>query len=75
MARYKLPKLGKLGSHPEGKIHQEDEGALRLAVFPEKVKGVVIVQFGTQVTWLGLPPPEARALGKAIIEAADKLTS
>ena len=63
--------LGKTGKYPEGKLNKDDEGELRMGVAVHK--GNVIIEFGTPVHWLGLPPFEARALGEMLIKKANEI--
>ncbi len=67
----KEPKLGATGQFPRGKIHKTDEGEIVLEVTHRE--GNVIIDFGTQVVWLGFPPVEARALAAKIIKHADAI--
>jgi len=64
-------KLGATGEFPDGKIHEDDEGAIRISV--GDAKGNVIIDFGSPVVWLGIPPDDARALAENISERADKV--
>lgn len=64
-------KPGPTGKFPEGKISDDDEGELVMAVGHEE--GNVIVKLGIAVTWFGLPPPEARAFAAAIIAHAEEI--
>jgi hypothetical protein len=51
--------LGATGEFPEGKLNPSDEGALKMAVGYDPLNGVVHIEFGTPVAWLGLPPDNA----------------
>lgn len=59
--------LGATHTAPQGLLNDDDEGALKMAVGYDKVDGIVRLDFGKPVAWLGLPPPEARALAMAIL--------
>ena len=63
------PKLGPTGDFPRGKLGPHDEGGLRLGVAHDS-KGNVIVNFGTEISWFGLPPEEAIQFGKLILKHA-----
>ena len=63
------PKLGALGEFPQGKIDETDEGALRIAVGRDLLNGVVRIDFGTRVTWLGMDIETASEFAAAIIRA------
>ena len=60
------PPVGATGEFPQGKIHPDDEGEIQLAVAWVPDKGVVVVDFGTPVTWLALPPDQALGLADLI---------
>jgi hypothetical protein len=64
-------KLGSTGEFPRGKLNDDDEGALRLAVTAHE--GVVKIIFGKPVAWLGLPKKEALELAATIKKHADSL--
>jgi hypothetical protein len=59
--------FGATGEFPQGKLDDTDEGALRMGVAYDRLNGVVRVQFGKPVAWLGLPPPEARRLAQMLL--------
>jgi hypothetical protein len=59
---------GALGKHPEGRLGTDDEGALQFAV-TEKDDNVII-DFGTPVVWLGLPPQLAADLAALLLQRA-----
>lgn len=63
--------MGKTGRFPKGKIAEDDEGELSLAVGTKN--GVVIIDFGTPVKWFGLPPKKARELAIVLMKHADSL--
>ena len=54
-------KLGATGKFPRGKIYNDDEGELRLAVAADPANGVIKIYFGKPVAWIGLPVAEAQA--------------
>ena len=62
--------FGPTGRFPRGKLHESDEGELRIGV--TVIKGTVIVAFGKEVAWLGLTPQIARDLAASLIERADE---
>ncbi len=62
--------IGPTGEYPNGKLNREDEGELKLAVGMQN--GIVMIMFGTPVTWFGLKPHEARELSRMILKNADK---
>jgi len=69
----KESKLGATGEFPEGKIDKHDEGALRYKVGADQKSQCVIMEFGTPVTWLGLPKKDAIALANSLFIHAQTL--
>jgi hypothetical protein len=65
--------LGPTNKFPQGKLNTQDDGELQLAI--SSAQGNVIIHFGTKVSWLGLPPTEARAFARALLKHADKIES
>lgn len=59
-------KLGATGQFPEGKLTKMDEGEIRFAVFQKD--GGIVLDFGCQVTWLGMTPKQACELGNLLIK-------
>jgi len=68
-------KLGATGNFPKGKIREDDEGELRLAVAHDNDKGVVIVDFGKPVVWIGLPADDAVEFANTILKHAKDLVT
>lgn len=62
--------FGATGQFPQGKLDDTDEGALRMGVAYDKLSGIVRVDFGKPVAWLGLPPPEACQLAQLLLRHA-----
>ena len=63
--------LGPTGKFPQGKIHPRDEGELRFAVGIKD--GVVVMNFGKSVTWIGMDPDLAITLGEQLIRHGKSL--
>lgn len=61
-------KLGATGDFPHGKMNGSDEGGLRFAIGEDG--GNVVLNFGTPVAWLGMPPEQAVALAEMLITKA-----
>ena len=66
----KIEPIGATGTHSEGKFNEDDEGDLRLAIAADHVDGIVRIEFGKPVSWLGLPPDQALHFGQMIINKA-----
>ncbi len=62
--------LGATGNFPHGKLNKHDEGELRLAVAWDNEAGLVRIEFGKPVAWLGLYPPEAIEFARLILKHA-----
>lgn len=50
-------KPGANGEFPNGKIHEDDEGELRMTCGVTQ-DGLIILDFGKPVAWLGLQPED-----------------
>lgn len=66
-------KLGATGEYPQGKLNEQDEGELTLAVSADKASGRILLQFGKPVAWFGMDAAQARAVGAMLIEKANQL--
>lgn len=62
------PLIGSTGMHPEGKLTEADEGSIQFAIGVQD--GKVVLDFGTPVTWLGMPPQDALMLAESLIQKA-----
>lgn len=60
--------VGALGDHPRGKLSADDEGAIQFKVGKEN--GKVVLDFGTQVQWVGMSPQEAASLASSLMKWA-----
>jgi hypothetical protein len=58
--------FGPTGDFPRGKLRPDDEGGLNIGIAHDS-DGTVIINFGTDVSWLGLPPDQAREFAKLIL--------
>jgi len=65
--------LGATGKFPRGKADADDEGELRMALAADHGNGIVRLEFGKPIGWLGLPSGEARQLASLLIEKATEL--
>jgi len=60
--------LGPTGDYPRGSAGPTDDGGLKLGI--TNWEGVVRLDFGTPVAWIGLPPDEAIEFAKLILKYA-----
>ncbi len=65
--------LGATGDYPRGKLDEHDEGGLRPAIVADPANGVLRIEFGKPVAWLGLPRVEALQFANLIVKNANKL--
>jgi hypothetical protein len=65
--------MPKLGTHSRGKIREGDEGDFAVAIFLDHKNNVVVIDFGTEVTWLGLDARTARQFANTLLREADVL--
>lgn len=66
-------KLGATGRFPYGKASSDDEGELRLAIGSDIANGIIRIEFGKPISWLGLPSHQARELAKLLMDKADEV--
>jgi len=58
---------------PHGKLDESDRGALNIALEINREKEIVEINFGTDVSWIGLEAAGATQLGMALLAAARTL--
>jgi len=57
-------------AYSEGRISPKDEGDLAFAISADMEKRIVLIDFGKEVTWIGMGPEQAVALAEKLIEKA-----
>jgi hypothetical protein len=62
--------LGATGEFPEGKLTEDDEGELKMAIGHNG--NLVFINFGKPIKWMGMNPSEALQMAKIITEHAEK---
>jgi len=62
----KQHELGATKDFPQGKLVDDDEGGLKIAIASDKDKGVVILSFGKPVEWIGVDPNMADQIADII---------
>lgn len=65
------PQLGETGEFPRGQLNKDDEGELRMAIGAKDNN--VIINFGKNISWLGLDKNSVLALGRSITMKAQLL--
>tara|TARA_R110000824_G_scaffold210439_1_gene396347 strand:- start:390 stop:857 length:468 start_codon:yes stop_codon:yes gene_type:complete len=63
-----------LEQFPEGKLNDDDEGELQLAIGVDPRQNIVI-DFGKQVSWLGFPKGDAIMFAETILQHANSIPS
>lgn len=63
--------MGKQRHYPSGKLCEHDEGALAVGMYVKK--NVVIIEFGRELTWIGLGKAEAVSFAAMLIAHANTL--
>lgn len=66
--------FGATGTHPEGVLNDDDEGALRIGVAFDKKDGLVHLEFGKPVAWTAFPPEMAITLARSLLKHAGAKT-
>jgi hypothetical protein len=64
-------KPGPTGKYPEGRLSEDDEGGLMIAVGSKE--GKIVINFGKDISWIALNPEEAMAFADAIKTRAKDL--
>jgi hypothetical protein len=62
-------KFGPTGTYPRGSLGPHDEGGLRIGVAHDS-KGNIIINFGVEVSWIGMPPENAIDFARSILKHA-----
>ncbi len=62
---------GATGDFPQGKLNEEDEGGLNIAIGVKD--GAIMLEFGKPVGWLGLDPGTAEAMANNLLKHAATL--
>jgi len=65
-------KLGATGVFPDGKLREEDEGEIRFGVYHDPETGMVIINFGKSVVWLGMTAAQAIDFAQSIMSRAER---
>lgn len=59
---------GPTGNYPEGKLNNDDQGELKIAI--GKIEGKIVIDFGKPTTWIGMPVEQAVAFAELIVQKA-----
>ena len=64
-------RLGPTGEFPQGKLTDDDEGEIRIAV--GQLNGKVVIDFGKPTAWIGFDPEQADAIADSLHQHATEL--
>jgi hypothetical protein len=67
----KNKKLGPTKDYPRGKLNNDDDGGLAIGVGRDR-DGVIIIEFGTSVKWIGLDQATAIGFAQLILKHANE---
>lgn len=67
----KAERIGATGAFPEGKLKQDDEGELQLALVFQADK--LVFQFGKSIQWMAMTKAEALNLADGLARLANEL--
>lgn len=59
---------GEIGAFPQGKLTDDDEGAIQFGIAHKD--GKVVLDFGKPVHWLGMTPQDAADLASSLLKFA-----
>jgi hypothetical protein len=65
--------FGATGEFPNGKLDESDQGALQFGIAADYENKVVILNFGTPVAWMGIPPDTARLIATSLLRSAGQI--
>lgn len=63
-------KLGTQGTYSKGKLNKHDKGDLKAAILLDPTQQKIVIDFGTQLSWIALGKEETEAF---IITLQDKI--
>lgn len=66
-------KPGATGDFSDGKIEKSDQGELNFLILTDKENGILTIEFGAEVSWIGMNKQEALGLSEIIKSRAEFL--
>lgn len=63
--------VGPTGKLPDGRVTSKDRGEVQIRI--GRVENSVLMDFGTNLSWLACPPSQARELAAMLSEWADRV--
>jgi oligoribonuclease NrnB/cAMP/cGMP phosphodiesterase (DHH superfamily) len=70
---FTVPATGASGLFTKGQAGEHDEGEIKIAIAADVHAGLVHIDFGKPVAWIGLPKSEAEHCGRMILSKASQL--
>jgi hypothetical protein len=64
---------GPTGGFPRGRLSAADEGELQIAIRSDAATRTVVIDFGKDVSWLGMNTATARALAEKLLATCDTI--
>ena len=68
----KLNNLGATNKFPDGKLTEQDQGEIKIAIITADDK--IVIEFGQPVRWIGMSPKQAIDLSHNLLKHSHKLT-
>ena len=65
--------IGPTGRFPRGKLCPEDKGELAVGLAIDEEKGIIVMQFGAPMDWIGMRPDEATVFADTLLNLANIL--
>ena len=59
--------------YPAGKLSEDDQGELALAVALDRKSRTIIIRFPKPIDWMGFGKQDALALGQKLVDLANQL--
>lgn len=57
-------------SYSRGRVGPDDDGDLAMAIGADPAKGIVVIDYGKLIQWVGMPPEQAVKMAEMLIEKA-----
>lgn len=68
------PHIGPTGEHGDGKISEDDERQLILAVIADSENHLVAIDFGVSLSWFAMTPDQALYVAESLTAAVKTLS-
>ncbi len=61
--------------YSEGRMNEDDDGDIAFAIAADKKRGIVVLDFGKNVSWVGLPPQKVVELCGLLMKKAREVST